>query len=62
MREALRQEQRDRVGPHRLTEGEGELDADDLRASHIAYWTREGIAVDESTMLVLLHFELVDEA
>lgn len=45
-----------------LAEGEGDLDADDFRASHIAYWTREAIAVDESTILVLVYFELVDQA
>ena len=43
-----------------LAEGEGDLDGDDFRASHLAYWNGEGSHVDDDTLLVLVHFTLVE--
>jgi uncharacterized protein YhfF len=42
-----------------LAEAEGDLSAADFRASHRAYWEREGERVDDDTMVVLLWFDLL---
>ena len=43
-----------------LAEAEGDLNAADFRASHLAYWTRIGYEIHDSTPLVLLYFEVVE--
>ena len=40
-------------------EAEGDLDASDFRASHLAYWTRVGERVTDDTMIVTVYFTLV---
>lgn len=42
-----------------LAEAEGDLNAADFRASHLAYWTRAGYEIHDDTPLVLLYFEVV---
>lgn len=42
-----------------LAEGEGDLSAEDFRRSHIAYWTRVGEKVENSTQVVQVFFELL---
>ena len=44
-----------------LAEAEGDLDADDFRASHLAYWTGVGEVITDDTMLVLLYFDLLPD-
>jgi len=42
-------------------EAEGDLSAADFRASHLAYWTREGEHVADDTPVVTIYFELLPE-
>ncbi len=42
-----------------LAEAEGDLNATDFRASHLAYWTRVGEAVDDETKIVTVYFNLI---
>jgi uncharacterized protein YhfF len=44
-----------------LAEGEGDLNAADFRASHLRYWSRAGESVSDSTQVVTLYFDLVDD-
>ena len=44
-----------------LAEGEGDLNAADFRASHLRYWSRAGESVSDSTRVVTLYFDLVDD-
>jgi uncharacterized protein YhfF len=44
-----------------LAEAEGDLDANDFRASHLAYWTGVGEVITDDTMLVLLYFDLLPD-
>ncbi|NCY17399.1 MAG: ASCH domain-containing protein [Actinobacteria bacterium] len=44
-----------------LAEAEGDLDATDFRASHLAYWSALGESVDDDTLLVTLYFDLLPE-
>lgn len=41
-----------------LAENEGDLSAADFRASHLAYWTRVGERIDDSTPIVQVYFDL----
>jgi uncharacterized protein YhfF len=43
-----------------MAEGEGDLSGDDFRASHLAYWSRLGLPINDSTEIVLMYFELVE--
>ncbi len=43
-----------------LAEAEGDLDAADFRASHLAFWTRVGETVTDDTTVVLVYFDLVE--
>jgi uncharacterized protein YhfF len=43
-----------------LAEAEGDLDAADFRAGHLAYWTRVGVTVTDDTPIVTIYFDLVD--
>lgn len=45
-----------------LAEGEGDLSGDDFRASHRRFWTSQGEVITDDTMVVLVHFELVERA
>lgn len=42
-------------------EAEGDRDAADFRASHLAYWTRAGEHVTDETLVVTVYFELLPE-
>jgi len=42
-----------------LAENEGDLSAEDFRASHLAYWKRVGEVVDDQTSVVQVYFELL---
>jgi uncharacterized protein YhfF len=43
-----------------LAEGEGDLSGDDYRASHLRYWTKQGLEITDDTQIVLVYFELVE--
>lgn len=42
-----------------LAEAEGDLNAADFRASHLAYWTRVGETVTDDTLIVTVYFNLI---
>ena len=42
-----------------LAEAEGELNAADFRASHLAYWTGVGESITDDTLVVQVYFELL---
>lgn len=44
-----------------LAEAEGDLDAADFRASHLAYWSATGETVTDDTLVVTLYFDLLPE-
>jgi uncharacterized protein YhfF len=44
-----------------LAEAEGDLDAADFRASHIAYWTRVGETITDDTLVVTVYFDLLPD-
>lgn len=41
-----------------LAEGEGDLSGDDFRVSHLSYWSKIGLTIEDDTQIVLLYFEL----
>lgn len=44
-----------------VAEAEGDLDAADFRASHLAYWSATGETVTDDTLVVTLYFDLLPE-
>ncbi len=44
-----------------VAEGEGDRTAADFRAGHLRYWSGEGNAVADSTLVVTLYFDLVTD-
>ena len=42
-----------------LAEAEGDMNAADCRASHLAYWTRVGESVTDDTLIVTIYFDLI---
>ena len=42
-----------------LAEAEGDMNASDFRASHLAYWTRVGETVTDDTLIVTVYFDLL---
>jgi len=42
-----------------LAESEGDLNAEDFRQSHLAFWTRVGEDVNDDTLIVTLYFNLL---
>ena len=42
-----------------LAEAEGDLDAADFRASHLAYWSSVGNTVTDETEIVTVYFDLL---
>ena len=44
-----------------LAEAEGDMNAADFRASHLAYWTRVGESVTDNTLIVTVYFDLMTE-
>lgn len=44
-----------------LAEAEGDMNAADFRASHLAYWTRVGESVTDDTLIVTVYFDLLPE-
>lgn len=45
-----------------LAEAEGDMNAADFRASHLAYWTRVGETVTDDTLIVTVYFDLLPDA
>jgi len=44
-----------------IAEAEGDLNGDDFRRSHFAYWTSLGMSIKDETPVVLLYFDLVEK-
>ena len=44
-----------------LAEAEGDLNAADFRASHLAYWINAGETITDDTMIVTIYFDLLPE-
>lgn len=44
-----------------LAEAEGDLNASDFRASHRAFWTREGEMITDETLVVTIYFDLLPD-
>jgi uncharacterized protein YhfF len=44
-----------------VAEAEGDLNAEDFRRSHTAFWTRIGVPINDDTPVVLLYFDLVEK-
>ena len=44
-----------------LAEAEGDLSGEDFRRSHLKYWSKLGLAINDETEIVLLYFELVED-
>ena len=44
-----------------LAEAEGDLDGDDFRSSHLAFWSKLGLSITDETEIVLLYFDLVED-
>jgi uncharacterized protein YhfF len=42
-----------------LAEAEGDLNAEDFRRSHLAFWTRVGEHVEDETRIVTIYFDLL---
>jgi len=42
-----------------LAEAEGDLNAEDFRQSHLAFWTRVGENIDNETPIVTIYFNLL---
>ena len=42
-----------------LAEAEGDLNAEDFRNSHIEYWDRMGVDVNDDTQVVTIYFNLL---
>jgi uncharacterized protein YhfF len=42
-----------------LAEAEGDLNAADFRASHLAFWSNEGEEINDDTEIVTLYFNLI---
>ena len=42
-----------------LAEAEGDLNAADFRASHLAYWTQVGETVTDDTLIITIYFDLM---
>ena len=42
-----------------LAEAEGDMNAGDFRASHLAFWTATGEDITDDTMVVQLYFDLL---
>ena len=44
-----------------LAEAEGDLNAEDFRNSHLAYWNRVGVEVNDQTPIVCVYFDLIEK-
>jgi uncharacterized protein YhfF len=44
-----------------LAEAEGDLSASDFRASHLEYWSTNGVFVNDNTLVVTVYFDLLPE-
>lgn len=43
-----------------LAEAEGDLDGNDFRASHLDFWSKNGLEITGETKIVLVYFDLVE--
>ena len=44
-----------------LAEAEGDLSGDDFRESHLAFWSKLGLAITDETEIVLVYFDLIED-
>ena len=44
-----------------LAEAEGDMNGDDFRESHLAFWNGIGLEIQSDTQIVLVYFNLVDD-
>lgn len=44
-----------------LAEAEGDLNGDDFRESHFAFWSKLGLSITDETEIVLVYFDLVED-
>jgi uncharacterized protein YhfF len=44
-----------------LAEAEGDLNGDDFRESHLAFWSKLGLAITDETEIVLVYFDLIED-
>lgn len=44
-----------------LAEAEGDLTGDDFMASHLEFWSKNGLHIHDDTLIVLVYFDVVDD-
>jgi len=44
-----------------LAEAEGDLNADQFRASHLAFWSQLGYEIEANTLIVMVFFDLIED-
>ena len=44
-----------------LAEAEGDLNGDDFRKSHLAFWSKIGLVITDETEIVLVYFDLIED-
>ena len=44
-----------------LAEAEGDLNGDDFRESHFAFWSKLGLPISDETEIVLVYFDLIED-
>ena len=44
-----------------LAEAEGDLNGDDFRESHFAFWSKLGLPIKDETEIVLVYFDLIED-
>ena len=44
-----------------LAEAEGDLSGDDFRESHFAFWSNQGLDINDDTEIVLMYFDLIED-
>ena len=44
-----------------LAEAEGDLNGDDFRKSHFAFWSKLGLPIKDETEIVLVYFDLIED-
>jgi uncharacterized protein YhfF len=44
-----------------LAEAEGDLNGDDFRESHYAFWSKLGLPITDETEIVLVYFDLIED-
>jgi len=44
-----------------LAEAEGDLNGDEFRAGHLAFWSKLGLVITDETEIVLVYFDLIED-